>query len=143
MPWLVSREGDFGFSQENGDPSAGHDVEARQLQEPESERGAALRFAFNCKQSDQRHDPDGTPKCAGGERPGLHQPGPRHQPPDHHPLRTGRRGVPGGPTARCATQAAPIRGRGFVNPANAPLVQLPGTGTIWRISRSNEGGDDD
>ncbi len=31
----------------------------------------------------------------------------------------------------------------FVNPANAPLVQIPSTGTIWRISRSNEGRDDD
>ena len=26
----------------------------------------------------------------------------------------------------------------FVNPANAPLVQLPGTGTIWRISREDD-----
>jgi len=31
----------------------------------------------------------------------------------------------------------------FVNPANAPLVQIPGTETIWRISRSNESRDDD
>jgi hypothetical protein len=34
-------------------------------------------------------------------------------------------------------------GSQFKNPANAPLVQIPGTGTIWRISRSNGGGDDD
>ena len=25
----------------------------------------------------------------------------------------------------------------FVNPANAPLVQIPGTGVIWRISRDD------
>jgi hypothetical protein len=29
----------------------------------------------------------------------------------------------------------------FRNAANAPLVQIPGTGTIWRISRV--GSDDD
>jgi len=26
----------------------------------------------------------------------------------------------------------------FVNPADAPLVQIPGTGVIWRISRTND-----
>jgi len=40
-----------------------------------------------------------------------------------------------------------MRGAQFKNPDNAPLVQIPGTGTIWRISRinenSNEGGNDD
>jgi hypothetical protein len=25
----------------------------------------------------------------------------------------------------------------FVNPANAPLVQIPGTGVIWKISRDD------
>ena len=30
-----------------------------------------------------------------------------------------------------------------VNPANAPLVQLPGTGTIWKISRVNAGHDEE
>jgi hypothetical protein len=27
----------------------------------------------------------------------------------------------------------------FQNPADAPLVQIPGTGTIWRISRVDDG----
>ena len=31
----------------------------------------------------------------------------------------------------------------FVNGADAPLVQIPGTGTIWKISRDDRGGDDD
>jgi len=33
----------------------------------------------------------------------------------------------------------------FVSPADAPLVQIPGTGVIWKISRSDDrrGGDDD
>jgi hypothetical protein len=34
-----------------------------------------------------------------------------------------------------------------VNPANAPLVQIPGTGTIWKITRiggnKNDKHDDD
>jgi hypothetical protein len=31
----------------------------------------------------------------------------------------------------------------FVNPADPPLVQIPGTGTIWKISRDDRRGDDD
>jgi len=59
------REGDFGFSKENGEPAAGHDIELVNLQ-PGRVSVFALeqsRFAFNCKQSDQFHDPDGTPRC--------------------------------------------------------------------------------
>ena len=33
-------------------------------------------------------------------------------------------------------------GSRFVNPANAPLVQIPGTGTIWKISRIGRGRND-
>jgi hypothetical protein len=31
----------------------------------------------------------------------------------------------------------------FVDPADAPLVQIPGTGVIWKISRTRSGDRDD
>jgi len=139
---LVSREGDFGFSQENGDPSAGHDVELVNFKSQNPSEVQLSRFAFNCKQSDQRHDPDGTPKCAGESDQaftsrvrGINRPTTIRFGPDGAAYLVDYGAVrdPGGADSRSR----------FVNPANAPLVQLPGTGTIWRISRSNEGGDDD
>src|SRR2546428_1093392 len=56
---LVSREGDFGFSKDNGEPPAGHDIELVHFARP-GERFSLeqSRFAVNCKQSDQFHDPD-------------------------------------------------------------------------------------
>jgi hypothetical protein len=139
---LVSREGDFGFSQENGDPSAGHDVELVNFKSQNPSEVQLSRFAFNCKQSDQRHDPDGTPKCAGESDQaftsrvrGINRPTTIRFGPDGAAYLVDYGAVrdPGGADSRSR----------FVNAANAPLVQLPGTGTIWRISRSNEGGDDD
>ena len=139
---LVSREGDFGFSQENGDPSAGHDVELVNFKSQNPSEVQLSRFAFNCKQSDQRHDPDGTPKCAGESDQaftsrvrGINRPTTIRFGPDGAAYLVDYGAVrdPGGADSRSR----------FVNPANAPLVQLPGTGTIWRISRSDEGGDDD
>jgi len=139
---LVSREGDFGFSQENGDPSAGHDVELVNFKSQNPSEVQLSRFAFNCRQSDQRHDPDGTPKCAGESDQaftsrvrGINRPTTIRFGPDGAAYLVDYGAVrdPGGADSRSR----------FVNPANAPLVQLPGTGTIWRISRSNEGGDDD
>src|SRR5205823_6028622 len=47
---LVSREGDFGFSKENGEPAAGHDIELVNFsREGERFRLEQSRFAFNCK----------------------------------------------------------------------------------------------
>jgi hypothetical protein len=37
-------------------------------------------------------------------------------------------------TAQCATQAAPIA-VAFANPVDGSLVQILGTGDIWKISR--------
>jgi len=62
---LVSREGDFGFSPRNGTPIAGHDIELVNF----SKKGDApqlelSRFAFNCRQGFQTHNPDGSAECA-------------------------------------------------------------------------------
>src|SRR6266513_240865 len=132
---LVSREGDFGFSPENGNPSAGHDVE---LVNFKSQRELQLsRFAFNCRQQDQRYDPDGTPQCAGesdqaftSQVHGINRPTTIRFGPDGAAYLVDYGAVrdPGGAD----------RDSRFVNPANAPLVQLPGNGTIWRISRDDD-----
>src|SRR5712691_7188007 len=140
---LVSREGDFGFSPENGEPSAGHDVELVNFTGQSPNELQLSRFAFNCRQSDQRHDPDGTPKCAGesdqaftSQVRGINRP-------------TTIRFGPDGAAYLVDYGAVRDPGRAdsrsrFVNPANAPLVQIPRTGTIWKISRIDDGrGDND
>ncbi|HJX19369.1 MAG TPA: hypothetical protein VJ454_00155, partial [Steroidobacteraceae bacterium] len=139
---LVSREGDFGFSPENGEPSAGHDVELVNFTSKSPSELQLSRFAFNCRQGEQRHDPDGTPKCAGETEQafvsmmrGINRPTTIRFGPDGAAYLVDYGAVrdPGGSD----------RGSQFKNPANAPLVQIPGTGTIWKISRSDDGGDDD
>src|SRR5207245_10156491 len=59
---LLSREGDFGFSKENGEPPAGHDIELVNFSRP-GERFSLeqLRFAVNCREGQQLHDPAGRP----------------------------------------------------------------------------------
>ena len=139
---LVSREGDFGFSQANGTPEAGHDVELVNFTGNTPSELQLSRFAFNCRQGEQRHDPDGTPKCAGETEQafvsmmrGINRPTTIRFGPDGAAYLVDYGAVrdPGGSD----------RGSQFKNPANAPLVQIPGTGTIWKISRSDDGGDDD
>jgi len=139
---LVSREGDFGFSQANGTPEAGHDVELVNFTGDSPSELRLSRFAFNCRQGDQRHDPDGTPKCVGeteqafvSRMRGINRPTTIRFGPDGAAYLVDYGAVrdPGGsdPDSR------------FVNPANAPLVQIPGTGTIWKISRTDDRGNDD
>ena len=134
---LVSREGDFGFSQANGTPEAGHDVELVNFTGSTPSELRLSRFAFNCRQGEQRHDPDGTPKCAGeteqafvSRMRGINRPTTIRFGPDGAAYLVDYGAVrdPGGSD----------RDSRFVNPANAPLVQLPGTGTIWRISRDDD-----
>jgi hypothetical protein len=143
---LVSREGDFGFSAENGDPSAGHDVELVNFKSQSPSEVQLSRFAFNCKQGDQRHDPDGTPQCAGesdqaftSQVRGINRPTTIRFGPDGAAYLVDYGAVrdPGGADPRSGVITRSPNG------GNLPLVQIPGTGTIWRISRSNEGRDDD
>ena len=131
---LVSREGDFGFSPENGTPSAGHDVELVNFLSDNPSELQLSRFAFNCKQGFQRHDPDGTPQCDGESDQaftmlarGINRPTTIRFGPDGAAYLVDYGAVrdPGGADPRSA----------FVNPADAPLVQIPGTGTIWKITR--------
>jgi len=136
---LVSREGDFGFSPANGTPEAGHDVELVNFQGDKPTELQQLRFAFNCRQADQRWDPDGTPRCAGETEQafvmqvhGINRP-------------TTIRFGPDG--AAYLVDYGAVRDFGFSdpdskfrNPADVPLVQIPGTGTIWKITRADGGG---
>ena len=131
---LVSREGDFGFSPENGDPSAGHDVELVNFLSDNPAELQLSKFAFNCQQGFQRHDPDGTPQCDGETDQGftmrirgINRPTTIRFGPDGAAYLVDYGAVrdPGGADPRSA----------FVHGADAPLVQIPGTGTIWKISR--------
>jgi glucose/arabinose dehydrogenase len=134
---LLAREGDFGFSPENGNPSAGHDVELVNFTSDDNPAELQLsRFAFNCARADQRHDADGTPRCAGESDQaftamlhGINRPTTIRFAPDGAAYLVDYGAVrdPGGADRRSQ----------FVNPADAPLVQIPGTGVIWRISRDD------
>ena len=151
---LVSREGDFGFSKENGEPPAGHDIELVNFSRP-GERFSLQqsRFAFNCKQSDQEHDPDGTPRCkvaydqAFVETPalrGINRPVTAMFGPDDALYLVDYGAVRdfGQSDPRSIFHSAPEN----CNPANptcrynGPLVQIPQTGVIWRISRTDAKG---
>jgi glucose/arabinose dehydrogenase len=132
---LVAREGDFGFSPENGKPGVGHDVELVNFTKPGDPNELQLsRFAFNCPAAAQGHDPDGSPTCSAdtdqafpGNLRGINRP-------------TTIRFGPDG--AAYLVDYGAVRDAGgsdpdsqFVNPADAPLVQIPGTGVIWKITR--------
>ena len=132
---LLSREGDFGFAPGNGEPILGHDVELINFTKQGDPHELQMsRFAFNCPRRDQRHDPDGSPRCdvhanqaftdmlRGINRPTTVRFGPDGAAylVDYGAVRDFGRSVP-------ASR--------FRNPADAPLVQIPGTGVIWKISR--------
>jgi hypothetical protein len=134
---LIAREGDFGFSKANGTPEAGHDIELVNF----SNSGQPLalqmsRFAFNCAQADQIVIPGRAPQCVGeteqafvAQLRGINRPVTAMFGPDD---------------ALYLVDYGAVRDFGvsdpdskFLDPADAPLVQIPGTGVIWRISRSN------
>jgi glucose/arabinose dehydrogenase len=140
---LLSREGDFGFSTKNGEPILGHDVELINFTSQGNPNELQMsRFAFNCPQHQQGHNPDGSPTCAvhsnqaftdmlrGINRPTTIKFGPDGAAylVDYGAVRDFGRSVPASM---------------FNNIADAPLVQIPGTGTIWKISRVDGGRDRD
>ena len=130
---LVTREGDFGFSPGNGTPIEGHDI---QLVHFLKNGDIHLeRFAFNCKHDNQvPGDKPGEKVCAHAENQafvaGIHG---INRPVD------GKFGPDGAfylvdfGAVRDFGRSTP--GAMFTNPADAPLVQIPGTGVIWRISK--------
>jgi glucose/arabinose dehydrogenase len=140
---LLAREGDFGFSPENGSPAAGHDVELINFTNAGHPHELQLsRFAFNCPQGSHSQNPDGNPTCKvevdqafTGRLRGINRPTTLRFGPDGAAYLVDYGAVrdPGGSDP--ASQ--------FVSPADAPLVQIPGTGVIWKITRTGSGRDDD
>ena len=141
---FISREGDFGFSGANGEPEAGHDIELANFIAAGRHDEAAgknesvvlelMRFAFNCRHAEQTHDQAGRPVCNGQSEQafvlGLHG---INRPVD----------VKFGPDgALYLVDYGAVRDFGqsdpdskFITPGDAPLVQIPGTGVIWKITR--------
>jgi glucose/arabinose dehydrogenase len=127
---LVAREGDFGFSRANGSPEAGHDIELVNFSGPgQPLRLQQMKFAFNTTGDQAFTDP--------GVR-GINRP-------------TDLKFGPDG----CAylVDYGAVRDFGQSDPAtvfqggaaNAPGVQIPRTGVIWKIcsSQPSRGNDDD
>jgi glucose/arabinose dehydrogenase len=132
---LIAREGDFGFSPENGTPAAGHDVELVNFTNRNNPHELLVsRFAFNCPRGSQGHDPVGNPICSVNvdqafvdRLSGINRP---------TTLRFGPDG------ALYLVDYGVVRDAGGSDPdsrfrdvRDAPLVQVPGTGVIWKISR--------
>jgi hypothetical protein len=116
---LISREGDFGFSKANGTPEAGHDIELVNFSGP----GEPLQiqqsdFAFN-NTNDQAFTDNGVQ--------GINRPTDLKFGPDGCAYLVDYGAV------RDFGQSDPATR--FVGAANGPLVQIPGTGTIWKICR--------
>jgi glucose/arabinose dehydrogenase len=138
---LVAREGDFGFSPGNGEPEEGHDIQLVNF----SRRGDPLtlslsRFAFNCKAENQRHTPDGGADCTDPEDQAFAASTPaRTIHGINRPLQ-----VQFGPDgALYLVDFGAVRDFGqsdpnskFLGPTDGPLVQIPKTGVIWKITRT-------
>ena len=116
---LVAREGDFGFSKSNGNPEAGHDIELVNFSGPGTPlQLSQQRFAFNNTGDQAFTDP--------GVR-GINRPTNLRFGPDGCAYLVDYGAV------RDVGQSDPATK--FVTPADAPLVQIPGTGVIWKICK--------
>ena len=151
---LVGREGDFGFSKGNGQPEAGHDIELVNF----SNRGEPLklflsRFAFNCHAADQHFNDDGSPRCrdAKGDDASAEQAFAERISGINRPIQV----LFGPDGALYLVDYGVVRDFGvsdprtrFVGgPADGPLIEIPKTGVIWKITRTgstgNGNGNDD
>jgi glucose/arabinose dehydrogenase len=140
---LLAREGDFGFSPENGSPAAGHDIELVNFTNSGNPSELQLsRFAFNCPAGSHSSNPDGSATCKvevdqafTGRLRGINRPTTLRFGPDGalYLVDYGAVRDPGGSDP--ASQ--------FKDGADAPLVQIPGTGVIWKITRIGGGRHDD
>jgi hypothetical protein len=148
---FVAREGDFGFWVDNGQPEAGHDVELVNFSNALVGSSAPLqvtlqRFAFNCPQANQMHAPDGAAAC-------VSVPGNIASEPISGGQAFCNKGAPlrginrpttlmfGPDGALYLVDYGVVRDFGqsdpncmFINGAHAPLVQIPHTGVIWKIT---------
>ena len=114
---LIAREGDFGFSKGNGTPEAGHDIELVNFSGPgQPLQLQQTKFAFNTT-GDQAFTDDGVR--------GINRPTDLKFGPDGCAYLVDYGAV------RDFGQSDPATK--FVNPADAALVQIPGTGVIWKI----------
>jgi hypothetical protein len=119
---LVASEGDFGFSAANGEPEEGHDVSLVNFSPPgEPLRVELSRFAFN--KTFEQAFPSGIH--------GINRPV------------DGKFGPDG---AFYVVDYGAVRDVGQSDPdskfqvaGDGPLVQIPGTGVIWKISRNSTG----
>jgi len=113
---LIGREGDFGFSAGNGSPEAGHDVELVNFSRPGEPLQLELsRFAFN--NSFEQAFVSGIH--------GINRPVDIKFGPDKCAYLVDYGAVRDFGQSDAASK--------FVGPANGPLVQIPGTGVIWKI----------
>jgi hypothetical protein len=147
---LAAREGDFGFSPGNGEPEEGHDVQLVNFMQ-NGGGGTDLelmRFAFNCRASDQAHAPNGAPMCNGASDQAFEAPA-------NNPLHGINRPIAvmfGPDDALYLVDFGAVRdfgqssggprsggggGAGYnpAHPEDAPLVQIPHTGVIWKITK--------
>ena len=116
---LIAREGDFGFSKANGDPEAGHDVELVNFSGPGQRLELSLtRFAYNM--GFEQAFPDGLK--------GINRPVDLKFGPDDCAYLVDYGAV------RDFGQSDPASR--FIDPLDAPLVQIPATGVIWKFCRS-------
>jgi glucose/arabinose dehydrogenase len=114
---LVSREGDFGFSKGNGSPEEGHDVQLVNFSRPDDPLQVELSlFAHNTTFDQAFTDP--------GVR-GINRPTNLRFGPDACAYLVDYGAV------RDFGQSDPATA--FTAIADAPLVQIPGTGVIWKI----------
>ena len=115
---LVSREGDFGFSAANGLPEAGHDIELVNFSRPgEPLQLQQTRFAHNTTFE----------QAFVGALRGINRPADLKFGPDDCAYLVDYGAV------RDFGQSDPASK--FIDPADAPLVQIPGTGVIWKICK--------
>lgn len=113
---LIAREGDFGFSAENGIPGAGHDVELVNFSRP----GEPLQLQFSLFARNSTFEqafPDGIR--------GINRPTNLRFGPDGCAYLVDYGAVRDFGQSNPATK--------FIVPADGPLVQIPGTGVIWKI----------
>ena len=132
---LVSREGDFGFSKANGSPEAGHDVELVNF----SKAGDPLQLQLSLFAHNTTFDqafPDGLR--------GINRPVDLKFDPDDCAYLVDYGAVRDfGQSDPASTFCPAQRPDGTPNPAfpgcqtdgTGPLVQIPGTGVIWKICK--------